>query len=108
MANISQKFNRNYCNDSRACAFRNIESCSKFNHLNFNFFFFMIIFFIFKLVLWKTCYDTYSRIETIIDHQSCSLKCTISESERLLYIITDFSSLTQTLARLSPLFFDQG
>ncbi|RZB40953.1 exportin-6, partial [Asbolus verrucosus] len=60
------------------------------------------------LVPWKTSYDIYRRIETIIDHQNCSLNCELSESERLFYIITDFSTLTQTLARLSPLFFDQG
>ncbi|XP_008196875.1 exportin-6 [Tribolium castaneum] len=59
------------------------------------------------LMPWKTCYDIYRRIETIVDHQNCSLNCELSESERLSYIITDFSSLTQTLARLSPLFFDQ-
>ncbi|KAH0820153.1 hypothetical protein GEV33_002638 [Tenebrio molitor] len=56
---------------------------------------------------WKTCYDIYRRIESIVDRQNCSLNCELSERERLSYILTDFSSLTQALARLSPLFFDQ-
>lgn len=62
----------------------------------------------FQLVPWRTSYDVYRRIETIVNHQTGTLSCDSSESDKLSDVITDFSSLTQTLATISPLFFDQG
>ncbi|KAJ8947794.1 hypothetical protein NQ318_019466 [Aromia moschata] len=59
------------------------------------------------LVPWKISHDIYKHIEQAVDRQNYSLNFEISETERLCYVLKDFSSLTQTLARLSSLFIDQ-
>lgn len=47
-------------------------------------------------------------LQNSIDHQACALTLEYSENQRLHCILKDLSSLTQTLARLSTLFIEQG
>lgn len=54
------------------------------------------------LVPWKQHYEAYSTIGNILPNINFS-----DNQERLCYILIDFSTLTQTLARLSTLFTDQ-
>ncbi|KAJ8970467.1 hypothetical protein NQ317_009441, partial [Molorchus minor] len=56
---------------------------------------------------WKMSHDVYRHMELAVDHQNHTLNFDISETERLCYVLKDFSSLTQTLTRLSSLFIDQ-
>ncbi|KAG5885493.1 Exportin-6 [Gonioctena quinquepunctata] len=62
----------------------------------------------FGLVLspWKVCYDNFHSVEHSVDYQNCSLKFVTSETENLCYVLKDFSSLTQTLTRLSSVYID--
>lgn len=47
-------------------------------------------------------------LQDSVDRQSCTIRLEHSEIQRLHCILKDLSSLTQTLARLSTLFTDQG
>ncbi|KRT81677.1 hypothetical protein AMK59_5852, partial [Oryctes borbonicus] len=60
------------------------------------------------LILWKTANDVYCTLQNAVDHVSLTLKLEYSECQRLHCILRDLSSLTQTLARLSTLFMEQG
>ncbi|XP_028138810.1 exportin-6 [Diabrotica virgifera virgifera] len=62
----------------------------------------------FGLVLspWKISHDIFRSLEQNLDYQNPSLKLQISETERLCYVFKDFSSLTQTLTRLSSIYID--
>lgn len=47
-------------------------------------------------------------LESTVDHRNCILKIEPAENVRLHCVLRDLSSLTQTLARLSTLFMDNG
>lgn len=57
---------------------------------------------------WKAANDVYSMLVNVVDERTSSLKLEYSETQRLHCILRDLSSLTQTLARLSTFFIDQG
>ncbi|KAK9883135.1 hypothetical protein WA026_001329 [Henosepilachna vigintioctopunctata] len=67
----------------------------------------------FNLVLlpWKTHYENYRSVTKEIaapnSNFANTLRCDMSERDRLCCMLMDFSSLTQSLARLSSLFTDQ-
>ncbi|CAH1116071.1 unnamed protein product [Phaedon cochleariae] len=62
----------------------------------------------FSLVIapWKICYDIFRNMEHAVDYQTQTLKFQISETEKLGYVLKDFSSLTQTLTRLASVYID--
>ncbi|KAL3272659.1 hypothetical protein HHI36_014124 [Cryptolaemus montrouzieri] len=62
------------------------------------------------LIPWKLQYESYRGIAKGLSTDTNlinALSCDMSERNRLCCVLTDFSTLTQTLARLSSLFTDQ-
>lgn len=60
-----------------------------------------------QLAPWRTANDVYATLRTM-DVTHGTLKLVPSESQRLHCILKDLATLTQTLARLSSNFMDQG
>lgn len=50
--------------------------------------------------------DFYKHLETAVDHNNCALNYEINQTDNMYYLLKDYSTTTQTIARLASVVAD--